>query len=220
MVKLCTNSIVCNKISLANLIGEICYNNNVKDISNVLKSIGDDSRIGNKFFKAGPPFGGLCFPKDVKAFKKLCQKSNVNIGLINAVQKINNDKETFIIKRINKIIRDNKLNRIGVIGFTFKENTKVSEGSQYEKILNGIKIKNINIYDKNINFLDLTNRFNKETSLKRLFNKNKFIFIFHNIEKYFKYTKKYNKNIFYSIWSNANKNINDLNINFNFVFLS
>ena len=98
-----------------------------------------DSRIGNKFFKAGPPFGGLCFPKDVRAFKNLCKKSNVNSSLINSVEKINLDKEDFLVKNINLIIKKYKLNRIGIIGYTFKEDTKVAEESQYEKIMKKIK---------------------------------------------------------------------------------
>ena len=75
MVKLSTNAYICNKISFANLIGEICEINKIKDIHEVLKTIGSDTRIGNKFFKSGPPFGGLCFPKDVRNIQNLCNQS-------------------------------------------------------------------------------------------------------------------------------------------------
>ena len=39
MVKLSSNSYICNKISFANLISEICFKNNIQDTANVLKSV-------------------------------------------------------------------------------------------------------------------------------------------------------------------------------------
>lgn len=214
MVKLCTNSFVCNKISFANLISEICYNYNIKDSAEVLRSIGIDSRIGNKFFKSGPPFGGLCFPKDVKAFKKLCQKSNVNSRLASSIEEINENKYIFLIKRINAILKKNNLKNIGFIGYTFKEDTKVSDGSQYEKIMLGLKIPKIYIYDENINFLSIQNKLVPEKSLANLLKNSKHIFIFHNKKTYYDLAKKHKKNIFYSVWSSSKEGIFDLNKNF------
>ena len=37
-------------------------------------TIGLDKRIGDKFFKAGGPYGGTCFPRDTWAFEKISQK--------------------------------------------------------------------------------------------------------------------------------------------------
>lgn len=212
MVKLCSNSYICNKISFANLISEICFKNQIPDTNLVLKSIGTDSRIGNKFFKAGPPFGGLCFPKDVRAFKNLCQKSHVNYSLMNSVEQINESKKKFIIKKINLIIRKNKLKSIGVIGFTFKEDTKVTDESQYEKIMSKLKIKKINVFDENIKYLKINKKFTKEISLINLLKKNKVIIIFHNKKKYLNLAKK-SKNIFYNVWSKSDDYVKDLNLN-------
>jgi len=212
MVKLCSNSFICNKISFANLISEICFKNKIPDTNLVLKSIGTDSRIGNKFFKAGPPFGGLCFPKDVRAFKNLCQKSNVNYTLMNSVEQINESKKKFIINKINLIIRKNKLKSIGVIGFTFKEDTKVTDESQYEKIMNKLKIKKINVFDENIKYLKINKKFTKEISLTNLLKKNKVIIIFHNKKKYLNLAKK-SKNKFYNVWSKSDDHVKDLNLN-------
>lgn len=213
MVKLCSNSFICNKISFANLISEICFKKKIPDTNLVLKSIGTDSRIGNKFFKAGPPFGGLCFPKDVRAFKNLCQKSNVNYTLMNSVEQINESKKKFIINKINLIIRKNKLKSIGVIGFTFKEDTKVTDESQYEKIMNNLKIKKINVFDENIKYLKINKNFTKEISLTNLLKKNKVIIIFHNKKKYLNLAKKSKKNIFYNVWSKSDDYVKDLNLN-------
>ena len=41
------------------------------DKNSVLKSVGSDSRIGNKYFNPGYSFGGPCFPRDTKALKQI-----------------------------------------------------------------------------------------------------------------------------------------------------
>ena len=74
---------------------------------------------------------------------------------MNSVEQINESKKNFIIKKINLIINKNKLESIGVIGFTFKEDTKVTDESQYEKIMNKLKVKKINVFDENIKYLKI-----------------------------------------------------------------
>jgi len=148
----------------------------------------------------------------VRAFKKLCLKSNVNHSLIRSVEQINTNKKKFLIKNINSIVKKHKVKNIGVIGYTFKENTKVSDESQYEKIIQKLKVPVVNIYDENINFLKINNKYNKVENIYNLLRNNKIIIIFHNKKKYFDLPKKFKKNVFYSVWSNTKKGIKDLNI--------
>ena len=69
----------------------------------------------------------------------------------------------------------------------------------------------VNIYDENINFLKIDNKFNKVENINNLLRNNKIIIIFHNKKKYFDLPKKFKKNIFYSVWSNVKEGIKDLN---------
>lgn len=211
MVKLSTNAYICNKISFANLIGEICEINKIKDIHEVLKTIGSDTRIGNKFFKSGPPFGGLCFPKDVRAFQNLCNQSKVNSQLIKSVETINLRKEQFLVKQLNTLIKKKNLKKIGIIGYTFKENTKVTLESQYEKILNKLNIKKIYVFDENIKFISIGKNFEKCLKLSSLIKKCNHIILFHKNKKYEKIALKNSKKNFFSVWETQAKNIIDLN---------
>ena len=68
-VKLLINSYLTLKISFSNMVKMICNFNENIDVSTILKIIGLDSRIGQKYLKAGGPFSGPCLPRDVEALK-------------------------------------------------------------------------------------------------------------------------------------------------------
>ena len=41
------------------------------DVEDISIGIGLDKRIGSRFLRAGPAYGGSCFPKDTKAIIQL-----------------------------------------------------------------------------------------------------------------------------------------------------
>ena len=100
VVKLAVNCFLTTKISYANLVGQLLTKLNKKDeIDLVLKAIGDDSRIGNKYLKFGFGFGGPCLPRDNRALGNLSK----NLGIINnlgsVVDSFNNDHLYFLKKQ-------------------------------------------------------------------------------------------------------------------------
>ena len=62
--KLSANAFLAQRISSINSISAICEATGA-DIQEVAHAVGMDSRIGRKFLKAGPGFGGSCFKKDI-----------------------------------------------------------------------------------------------------------------------------------------------------------
>jgi len=68
IAKISLNAFIVNKISFANYLSILCENIENVNVDNITSTIGMDPRIGNKFFSAGPPFGGTCFPRDTYAF--------------------------------------------------------------------------------------------------------------------------------------------------------
>src|SRR3546814_12926828 len=55
----------------------------------VSKGIGLDSRIGAKFLKAGPGYGGSCFPKDTLALLKTAGDFGTHIRTVEATVAVN-----------------------------------------------------------------------------------------------------------------------------------
>ena len=58
--KLTSNAFLAQRISSINSIAALCESTEA-NVEEVARAIGADSRIGPKFLKAGPGFGGSCF---------------------------------------------------------------------------------------------------------------------------------------------------------------
>ncbi len=69
--KLTANAFLAQRISSINSIAALCEATGA-DITEVGRAIGTDSRLGSKFLKAGPGFGGSCFQKDILNLVYLC----------------------------------------------------------------------------------------------------------------------------------------------------
>ncbi len=101
MTKYVANAMLATKISFMNEVANICELLDA-DVNQVRIGIGSDKRIGYSFIYPGSGYGGSCFPKDVKALKKMAAKSGYNAELISSVESVN-DKQKFVIA--NKIIK-------------------------------------------------------------------------------------------------------------------
>ena len=66
LIKYAANAFLATKISYINEMANLCEKTGV-NIEDVSLGIGLDKRIGSRFLRAGPAFGGSCFPKDTKA---------------------------------------------------------------------------------------------------------------------------------------------------------
>ncbi len=91
-------------------------NVNVEDVS---IGIGSDSRIGSRFLRAGPAYGGSCFPKDTKGLVSASEKYKVNLSVVKSVIKSNFDRTKLLTNKIHKIlgknIKNKKISFLGVI---------------------------------------------------------------------------------------------------------
>ena len=112
MTKYAANAMLATKISFMNEIANICEKVGA-DANQVRIGIGSDARIGYSFIYPGAGYGGSCFPKDVKALKKIAEENGYKANLITSVEDVN-DAQKLVIA--NKIIK-----RFGedLTGFTF-----------------------------------------------------------------------------------------------------
>ena len=83
-----------------------------------------DQRIGSRFLRAGPAYGGSCFPKDTKALTVTGDLFNTELSIIKSVIKSNDKRKILLTHRIKKILSNKIRNkRITFLGVTFKPNT-------------------------------------------------------------------------------------------------
>jgi UDPglucose 6-dehydrogenase len=123
MTKYAANAMLATKISFMNEIANICEKVGA-DANQVRIGIGSDSRIGYNFIYPGCGYGGSCFPKDVKALKKIAEEHNYHAKLITSVEEVN-DAQKFVIstKIINKFGDNLEGKTFGVWGLAFKPGT-------------------------------------------------------------------------------------------------
>ena len=202
LIKYASNAFLATKISYINEMANLCEKANI-DIKEISTGIGLDQRIGDRFLRAGPGYGGSCFPKDTKAIVGLAKKFKTKLSIVESVINSNNKRLKFLYQRILSIMKNSIKNKvITFLGVTFKPDTDDMRESPSLKLVplllkKGAKIryyeptgkkkeferfKNVN-FCKSINFAcnksDLIilhtewNEF-KTLNFKKLINKKKF----------------------------------------------
>jgi len=123
MIKYASNAFLATKISYINEIANFCEKTDV-NVEDVSLGMGLDKRIGSRFLRAGPAYGGSCFPKDTKAITVTADLFKTNLSIIKSVINSNSNRRMLLIKRIGKILSNKIKNRkITILGVTFKPNT-------------------------------------------------------------------------------------------------
>ena len=103
LIKYASNAFLATKISYINELANLCEKTGVS-IEDVSLGIGLDKRIGSRFLRAGPAFGGSCFPKDTKAVTVTGDLFKTDLSIIKSVIKSNEKRRTLLIERVKKIL--------------------------------------------------------------------------------------------------------------------
>lgn len=123
MTKYAANSMLATRISFMNDIANLCELVGA-DVEAVKRGIGSDSRIGKKFLNAGCGYGGSCFPKDVKALIRTGDEYGYSMGVLKAVESVNEKQKTILFQKILKHYQgDLKGRHFGLWGLSFKPAT-------------------------------------------------------------------------------------------------
>ena len=149
LIKYASNAFLATKITFVNELANLCEKTGVK-IEDVTLGMGSDSRIGSRFLRAGPAYGGSCFPKDTKGLVHAADKYKINLSVVKSVIKSNHNRVLLHTKRIDKIIGPKfKHKRIAFLGVTFKANTDDMRDSTSLKMIPYLckKGAKINYYD-------------------------------------------------------------------------
>ena len=144
LIKYAANAFLATKITFINEIANLCeqVGSNVEDIA---LGIGTDARIGSRFLRAGPAYGGSCFPKDTKALTKIGDKFKTDMSVVKSVIKSNEKRKSRLAEQILKILGNPKGKKVGFLGVTFKANTDDMRDTQCLKIFPKLLKKGVKI---------------------------------------------------------------------------
>ena len=165
LIKYASNAFLATKITFINEIANLCEKTNI-NIEDISIGMGLDKRIGGRFLRAGPAYGGSCFPKDTKAIVTTADKFKINLSLIKSVIKSNQKRSSLLLNKVNEILKGKIKNKnICFLGVTFKANTDDMRDSSTLVMIPSLAKKGarINYYDptgeknyfkkiKNVNF--------------------------------------------------------------------
>lgn len=125
MIKYAANAFLAIKISFINQIADLCeaVDANVDDVA---LGIGSDKRIGFPFLKAGPGYGGSCFPKDTRALVQTAELNNQDLSIVRSAAKANEQRKIHLAERIIKYVEKTTLSqpfKLAILGVAFKAGT-------------------------------------------------------------------------------------------------
>ena len=171
MIKYASNAFLATKITFINEVANLCEKTgiNIEDIS---IGMGLDKRIGGRFLRAGPAYGGSCFPKDTKAIISTADKFKINLSVVKSVIKANEYRSNLLLNRVYEILNKKVKNKkISFLGVTFKANTDDMRDSSSLSMIpslskKGAKIKYFDPTGPKKEFQNIKN-VNYENSIKK-----------------------------------------------------
>lgn len=122
MTKYAANAMLATRISFMNDIANLCDLVGA-NVDCVRKGIGTDARIGSKFLYSGCGYGGSCFPKDVKALAHTGREYGYTMGVIEAVEAVNERQKSIVFKKLQQQLGDLSGKTIALWGLAFKPET-------------------------------------------------------------------------------------------------
>ncbi len=122
MIKYASNAFLATKITFINEIANICEKVGA-DVEEVAEGMGLDSRISDKFLRAGIGYGGSCFPKDTKAIVKIAEKAGYSFETVKSIINTNERQKLKPVEKLQEVLGEIKGRIIAVLGLAFKPNT-------------------------------------------------------------------------------------------------
>ena len=123
LTKYAANAFLATKISFINEISQIAEKVGA-NIDKVRIGIGTDPRISPRFLMPGCGFGGSCFPKDVRALKKIAENQGLQSTLLAAVLNVNQQQKQMLFNQLSVYFNDDLAGKkIALWGLAFKAGT-------------------------------------------------------------------------------------------------
>ena len=164
LIKYASNAFLATKISYINEISNLCEKTEV-NVEDVSIGIGLDKRIGSRFLRVGPAYGGSCFPKDTKAITFTGDLFKTDLSIIKSVIRSNEKRKIVLAERVKKILSNKiKDKKITFLGVTFKPNTDDMRQSSSLLMIPYLQRKGAKI-----NYYDPSGEKNEFSRLKNVF---------------------------------------------------
>ncbi|MEX0344182.1 MAG: UDP-glucose/GDP-mannose dehydrogenase family protein [Rhizobiaceae bacterium] len=123
LAKYASNAFLALKVTFINEIADLCEKTgaNVMEVADIM---GLDERIGDRFLRAGPGFGGSCFPKDSRALMAFAKEAGAPQRLVETAIDVNENRKLQMAKRILDALGKEPAGKtVSLLGVAFKPDT-------------------------------------------------------------------------------------------------
>jgi UDPglucose 6-dehydrogenase len=149
IIKYAANAFLATKIGFINEMAALCENVG-GNVGAVAEGMGLDTRIGHRFLRAGPGYGGSCFPKDTSALKHIAKDAGTVANVTESAITANINAQQRMVDKIEKLAGFLEGKTIACLGLTFKPGTDDMRDSPSLTILpalqaKGAKVKGIDV---------------------------------------------------------------------------
>ena len=122
MIKYSANAFLALKIGFSNEMANICERIGA-DVTEVMRGIGLDARIGTAFLNAGIGWGGSCFGKDISSLVHTAGEYGFQAHILQASLAVNRMQRTIVIQKLQEKLYILKGRTVALLGLAFKPNT-------------------------------------------------------------------------------------------------
>ncbi len=137
MIKYASNAFLATKISFINAVANICELAGA-DVTQVVKGMGLDPRIGSAFLQPGLGYGGSCFPKDTDSLIQTAQSLGYDFRLLRSVVEANRERAQRFVGLIRKVLDPLDDRVIAVLGLAFKPKTDDMREARSVEVIGGL----------------------------------------------------------------------------------
>ncbi len=120
LIKYASNAFLAMRVSFINTIARLCELLPKANVDVVAYGMGLDPRIGTQYLKAGPGFGGICLPKDLRALIRTSEKIGYDPVLLKAIYKVNEEQIRHVVELVENVLGGLKNRDVAVLGLAFK----------------------------------------------------------------------------------------------------
>ncbi|MDE1880873.1 MAG: UDP-glucose/GDP-mannose dehydrogenase family protein [Euryarchaeota archaeon] len=123
LVKYSSNALLAVKVSFANEVARLSEKVGT-DVYPVLEAVGMDPRLGPHFLRAGPGFGGSCFPKDLRGLVAFARQMGVAMPVTEGALSVNETQARHVVDLAEEASGGLLAGReVALLGLAFKSGT-------------------------------------------------------------------------------------------------
>nr|MDO8044227.1 UDP-glucose/GDP-mannose dehydrogenase family protein [Candidatus Baldrarchaeota archaeon] len=149
LIKYASNAFLAMRVSFINTIARLCELLPKANVDVVAYGMGLDPRIGTRYLKAGPGFGGICLPKDLRALITVSEKLGFDPILFKAIYEVNEAQIRHVVEIVEMLLGDLSDRVVAILGLAFKAGIDDVRESPAIKIIDHLLERNtkVKVYD-------------------------------------------------------------------------